>query len=261
VSTGRGERLWEVDALRTLAIAMMVAYHAAYDLTQLAPTLGVDAYSPGWRALQITCGSTFLFVVGVSISISNGRARAAGLRGRALYRRHVRRALQVAAAAALVSAATWVALGDQWVRFGVLHCIAVAMLVGPLLVPLGWWNAPLGVAVIVAGIWLDERPATDSLGLYVLGVPREGATPVDWYPLMPWLGLMMIGLAVGLALYPSGGRGPWARRVPQPASARALGAPGRHSLPIYLAHQLVLIPVIAATLALAGVSWSWSGFE
>ena len=84
---------------------------------------------------------------------------------------------------------------------------------------------------------------------------------MDWYPLVPWLGLMMLGLAAGLALYPAGRRGPWTRRLPQPRAARALGAPGRHSLPIYLVHQLVLIPLIAAALALAGVSWSWSGFE
>jgi uncharacterized membrane protein len=261
VSAPDGGRLWEVDAVRTLAIAMMVAYHAAYDIGQLAPDLGVDPFSPGWRALQVACGATFLFVVGVSLSISNGRGRAAGLRGYALYRRHLRRALQVAAAAALVSLATWVALGDQWVRFGVLHCIAVGMLVGPLLVRLRWWNVPLGAAVIAAGIWIDQGPRTDSSALHVLGVQRQGATPVDWYPLMPWLGVMMLGLAAGLALYPAGRRGPWTGRLPRPRGARALGAPGRHSLPIYLVHQLVLIPLIAAALALSGVAWSWSGFE
>ncbi len=261
MSAGRGERLWEVDAVRTLAIAMMVAYHAAYDVAQLAPGVGVDPFDGGWRALQVACGSTFLFVVGVSLAISNGRGRAAGLVGYPLYRRHLRRALQVAAAAALVSLATWVALGDQWVRFGVLHCIAVGMLVGPFLLALRWWNVPLGAAVVAAGIWLDQRPPTDRLGLYVLGVQREGATPVDWYPLMPWLGVMMLGLAAGLALYPAGRRGPWTARLPRPPAARALGTPGRYSLPIYLVHQLVLIPLIAAALALAGVSWSWSGFE
>ncbi len=169
----------------------------------------------------------------------------------------------MAAAAVLVSAATWVALGDQWVRFGVLHCIAVAMLVGPLLVPLRWWNVPLGVAVIIAGVWLDERPATDSLGLFVLGVPREGATPVDWYPLMPWLGVMMIGLAAGLALYPAGRRAARGRaRLPQPPRRRAPSArPAATRCRSTCVHQPVLIPLIAAALALAGVSWSWSGFE
>lgn len=261
MTTGDGGRLWEVDALRTLAIVMMVVYHGAYDVSQLAPGLGVDPFSPGWRALQIACGSTFLFVVGVSLAISNGRGRAAGLRGYALYRRHLRRALQVAAGAALVSAATWVALGDQWVRFGVLHCIAVAMLVGPFLLRLGWWNVPLGTTVIAVGIWLESLAPWDSPGaLYLLGVPLSGDPPVDWYPLAPWLGVMMLGLAAGRVLYPAGRRGEWTRRLPQPRAARAIGAPGRHSLPIYLVHQPVLIPLIAAALAVAGVSWSWSGF-
>ena len=121
-------RLWEVDVVRTLAIAMMVVYHGAYDVSQLAPSVPVDPFDPAWRALQIACGSTFLFVVGVSLAISNGRGRARGLRGFALYRRHLRRALQVAAGAALVSLVTWLTLGDQWIRFGVLDCIAVGML-------------------------------------------------------------------------------------------------------------------------------------
>ena len=261
MTTEGGGRLWEVDAVRTLAIVMMVVYHGAYDVSQLAPELGVDPFSPGWRALQIACGSTFLFVVGVSLAISNGRGRAAGLRGYDLYRRHLRRALQVAAAAVLVSAATWVTLGDQWVRFGVLHCIAVGMLVGPFLLRLGWWNVPLGTAVIAAGIWREALAPRDSPGvLYLVGVPMSGDPPVDWYPLVPWLGVMMLGLAAGRALYPGGRRGAWTGRLPQPRYARAVGAPGRHSLPIYLVHQPVLIPLIAAALAVAGVSWSWSGF-
>ena len=78
---------------------------------------------------------------------------------------------------------------------------------------------------------------------------------------MPWLGVTMLGLAAGLALYPAGRRGPWARRLPQPRAARGARRPRPASLPIYLVHQPVLIPLIAAALALAGVSWSWSGFE
>lgn len=254
-------RLWEVDAVRTLAIVMMVVYHGAYDVSQLAPSVPVDPFDPGWRALQIACGSTFLFVVGVSLAISNGRGRAAGLRGYDLYRRHLRRALQVAAGAALVSLVTWLTLGDQWIRFGVLDCIAVGMLVGPFLLRLRWWNVPLGVVVIVVGFVLESRPPSDTPGLFALGVKATGPTPADWYPVMPWLGMMMIGLAVGLALYPDGQRGPWAHRLREPRAARTLGAPGRHSLPIYLLHQPVLIPLVAAALALAGVGVSWGGFE
>jgi len=253
-------RLWEVDALRTLAIAMMVAYHSAYDVDLLGPSVDIDPFGGGWRALQVATGSAFLFVVGVSLAISNGRARARGLRGTALYRRHLRRAGQVAAAALLVTVATRVALGDDYVRFGILHCIVVAMLIGPLLVPLGPWNAVLAGAVLGAGLIVRDLPASDVPGLLALGVPAAGGAGVDWYPLLPWLAPALAGLAAGLALYPAGRRGPWGRRLPEPAWAGPAGLPGRHALPIYLAHQLVLILIVAAVLALAGVEVSWAEF-
>jgi uncharacterized membrane protein len=154
-----------------------------------------------------------------------------------------------------VSVVTLIALGDDYVRFGILHCIAAAMAIGPLLLPLGWWNVPLAAAAIATGVWLDGNASSDVPGLLVLGVPpQDGA--VDWYPLLPWLGPVMIGLAVGRALYPAGRRGPWGARLPEPRYARALGFPGRHALPIYLIHQPVLIPLVAAALALAGVELS-----
>lgn len=248
-------RLWEVDVVRTAAIAMMVAYHAAYDVHRLAPSVGIDPFGGGWRALQVATGSTFLFVVGVSLAISNGRGRARGHAAWPRYRRHLRRAGEVAAAALLVSIVTRVALGDDYVRFGILHSIAVAMVIGPLLLPLGAWNVPLAAAVVVAGVWLDDNASSDVPGLLVLGVPpRDGA--VDWYPLLPWLGPVLLGLAAGRALYPAGRRGRWGDRLPEPRHARALGAPGRHALPIYLIHQPVLLPLVAAALALAGVELS-----
>jgi uncharacterized membrane protein len=71
---------------------MMVVYHVGYDIDRFGPGVGIDAFSGGWRALQIACGSSFLFVVGVSLAISNARGRAAGLSGWPLYRRHLRRA-------------------------------------------------------------------------------------------------------------------------------------------------------------------------
>jgi len=254
------DRLWEVDAARTLAILMMVAYHAAYDVHKLAPSVDIDPFDGGWRALQVATGSSFLFVVGVSLAISNGRSRAKGLAGMALYRRHARRAAQVAAAALLVSAVTRVALGDDYVRFGILHCIAAAMLIGPLMVRLGWLNAVLALGVLLVGLALKDGPTSDVPGLLVLGVPPPGGAGVDWYPLAPWLAPMLLGLAAGLALYPGGRRGEWGRRLPRPPAAAALGAPGRHALPIYLVHQPVLILIVAAALAVLGVEVSWDEF-
>lgn len=258
-ATGPG-RLWEVDVLRALAIGMMVVYHVAYDVDLLGPGVDIDPFNGGWRALQVACGSTFLFVVGVSLAISNGRSRARGLSGTALYRRHLRRAGQVAAAALLVTVATRVALGDGYIRFGILHCIAAAMLIGPLLVPLGRANVAVAAGLLVAGLILRDQAPSDVPGLLVFGVPAQGGAGVDWYPLMPWLAPAVLGLAAGLALYPGGRRGSWGDGMPEPRWAVPAGLPGRHALPIYLTHQLVLIPIVAGLLALTGAHVSWDEF-
>jgi uncharacterized membrane protein len=251
----RTGRLWEVDAARTAAIAMMVAYHTGYDIHRLVPGIGLDPFSGGWRALQVATGSSFLTIVGVSLWISNARARARGARGTALHRRHARRAAQVLGAALVVSAATRIALGDEYVRFGILHCIGVAMLLAPLFVRLGPWNLALGALAIAAGLAIRDRAlgGPDALAL-VSGFAIDGEGGVDRYPLLPWFGPVLIGLALGWWLYPAGRRGRLTARIPD-APPRALaraGAPGRHALPVYLIHQPLLYPLVALILWAAG---------
>lgn len=247
-----GVRLWEIDALRTAAMALMVVYHVGYDVHLLAPQVALDPFRGAWRALQITTGSLFLGVVGVSFWVAHSRAVSRGLAGGMLWRTHVSRAMEVLAAAALVSFATLVALGgEDMVRFGILHLIGVLMLVVlPLAVRLGPWNAVLGACIAAAGVAMDTR--SDVPGALVLGfIPPEKG--VDWYPLLPWAGAALVGIALGSALYPDGRRGPLLRRLPAAPRSRLLaGAPGRHSLPFYLVHQPVLIPLTAAALALTG---------
>ena len=246
------ERLWELDALRTMAIAMMVVYHVAYDIEFLAPQSAVDPFNGLWRALQVTCGSTFLGVVGLTFWVRHAQLAAQGRRRMEAWRHHARRAVEVLAAAALVTAVTLLVLGpEDAVRFGILHLIGVLMLVVlPLVVRRGRWNLLLGTIVAAVGVSGEVR--SDVPGLLIFGfVPSDKG--VDWYPLVPWAGPALIGAGLGSLLYPDGRRGALPRRLP-PASAPQvrLGAPGRHSLPIYLIHQPVLIALTAGVLAITG---------
>jgi hypothetical protein len=45
--------------------------------------------------------------------------------------------------------------------------------------------------------------------------------------------------------------------VRNPRAASLAGAPGRNSLAIYLGHQAVLLPLVAAVLLAAGVEVDW----
>jgi uncharacterized membrane protein len=255
---GVGARLWEIDFLRTFAIVLMVVYHVGYDIDLLAPQVGLDPFAGGWKVLQITCASTFLAVVGISFWVTDERARARGLAGLALWRAHARRGLEILAAALLVTVATLVALGSEdVVRFGILHLIATCVLIFlPLTVRLGEWNLLLGAAVVAAGLALNERDSTIA-PLLVIGFD-PGDAGVDWYPLLPWLGPVLIGAGLGAALYPGGERGPLLRGLAgAPHGFATVGWPGRHSLPIYLVHQPVLIVLTGMALELTGTDYEW----
>src|SRR4029453_517012 len=167
-------RLWELDAARTLAIAMMVAFHASYDVDMLAPELGVEPREGWLKLLQVATGSLFLGLAGLSFTVSTERARVRGLTGRALLLRQWRRAAEILAAALAVSLVTWVLLGDGLVRFGILHLIAPALFPPPFAVRLGAWNLLLAAALVLAGSW-TEGLSSDLPGLLPLGIrPDEG---------------------------------------------------------------------------------------
>lgn len=255
-AAGGRSRYWEIDLTRTVAIAMMFVYHAGYDVDFLAPGVGIEPLDGWWRALQVATGSLFLFVAGISFTISDAAAVRRGQRWSARLAKHARRGAQVIAWGLAISLVTWIALDDRYVRFGILHAIGASIVLASFVARLGIWNAPLGVAVIAAGVLLaGER--SDTPGLLLLGIRAPGGAGVDYYPLLPWFGLFMLGIAAGTVLYPSGRPGLWAARLPS-RMPTWMTAPGRHSLVIYLVHQPVLIVVIAGILAVLGVEWSWS---
>ncbi len=80
-----------------------------------------------------------------------------------------------------------------------------------------------------------------------LGVVPEGLFMPDYRPLLPWFGVVLIGLFFGNAAYL-----PWRVKTPA-AKAPPYAAPvaflGRHTLLVYLVHQ----PIIIATLWALGV--------
>jgi uncharacterized membrane protein len=67
---------------------------------------------------------------------------------------------------------------------------------------------------------------------------------VDYYPLLPWFGVALLGIFAGYSLYPQGQPQfgwPDVSKIPFVQSLRFLG---RHSLLIYLIHQPILIGLL-----------------
>jgi uncharacterized membrane protein len=232
-----------VDAARGLAVLLMVAYHVGFDLDLLG-VVSLTVQGGWYDYLGNAIAGLFLLVVGVSLSISYHRARRRHGPWPAL-RRRLRRAAWIAAAAGLVTLASWLFDPDRLIFFGILHLIALGMVLA-----LPWVGRPraaalAGLGLLAAGPWLTQARFSFS-GLAWLGFRPANLATLDYYPVVPWLGLVLVGVAAGDRAYPCG-RGPvWWRWNGGPPAGKWLPLMGRHSLAIYLVHQPVLIGLIGA---------------
>jgi uncharacterized membrane protein len=238
------DRFWEVDAARGVAIIMMIVYHTAYDLDTLG---GYDIQSTtGYWALfaDLTAG-LFLFLVGVSLTISRTRTSLTGWR---LFGKYLARGLRILAYGVVLTV-IFLALGMGVVAFGILHLIGISIILAYPFMRLRFANLVLGALIFAAGQYvLAQAFYAQSFWLLPFGVVPEGVVMPDYRPLLPWFGVVLIGLFFGNVVY-GDGRRPAVTEDKAPLVARPLLPLGRNSLFIYLIHQ----PIIVALLAASGI--------
>jgi len=240
-----GSRLWEIDCARGIAILMMVVFHTVFDISffAIAP---VEIGSGFWRYFAFATATLFLLIVGISLVVSHARA-AQKLSGFALTRKFMIRGAGIFALGLLVTLATYLYLHEGFVVFGILHLIGIAVILSPLFFRFGRANILIGVAIILAGFLIHgiNGPAY----LIPLGIYPSDFYSVDYTPLLPWLGVVLVGLGVGNYLYRDGVRQFRIRRLPD-LVITPLSFLGRHSLVIYLVHQPVIILLLTTVMGI-----------
>jgi len=242
------QRLPVVDLLRGLAIAQMVAYHFIYDLTYFGWLHFEMTEIAGWVAWRNAIVTQFLLVCGVGV----GLGEAAGRTGARFWRRW----LQIAGAAALVSIASAWLFGPRWIWFGMLHFVAVALLIARPLASVGGIkggavNLAVGAAVLVLG-WTVHDERFDSQWIGWIGMAADRPPTEDYVPLVPWFGVVAIGIGLTAFWTRRGFATPPALRELDSPPARALRWLGRWPLTIYLVHQPIMMAVLMGVRHLAG---------
>lgn len=248
--TEQPRRYARLDEIRGLAMLSMLLYHFLWDLAYIA---GIDIPwyrgTPGYLWQQSIC-MTFIFLSGFC---------------QTLGRHPLRRGLTVFLAGGLVTAVTLLFVPENRVIFGVLTLLGSSML---LLIPLDRLFAlirskgllAVGLAVcLICFILLKDvndgyippcpiggRQLALPAGLYsgwlstYLGFPMQGFYSTDYFSLVPWFFLFLVGYFCHRVLFFQGTADPRADRFLRAGTLPAAGILGRHSLLIYLLHQPVL---------------------
>jgi uncharacterized membrane protein len=234
-------RFWEVDLLRGGAILLMVLYHLVFDLDYFA-VYDIDVSSGFWLAVARFTASLFLLLVGLSLTLSHTRAQLLGQEDR-FRLRLLRRSAWILGLALGITIVTYLFIGKGFIVFGVLHLIGLSLLLAYPFLRLHKANFIFGLLFILLGIYLQNI----SVGfpwLLWLGLAPPDFYSVDYFPVFPWFGVILVGMGLGDRLYPG-----YRRRIPVPdlsgnSFVSSLAFLGRNSLAIYLIHQPVMIAIM-----------------
>jgi uncharacterized membrane protein len=224
-----------IDQLRGFALAAMVTYHFTWDLEYFRYVdPGTATAGPmKWYARAIA--SSFLILAGVSLILAHGQ----GMRWRTFGKRFA----MVASAAALISIGTYFAMGRGFIFFGILHQIASGSLIALLFLRVPLLITLLAAAVMIAAPLYARSSVFDAPIWWWLGLSSIDPPSNDYVPVLPWTGMILIGVAIAKFALERGWLDRLARKTSSAQSGPGhwIGFAGRNSLVIYLIHQPILI--------------------
>lgn len=236
------QRFWEIDALRGIAIIMMVVFHFFFDLNFLN-LYKTNLDSGFWLHLARATAIIFLFLVGISLALSRFRAGRYIKQKKDLYIKYLKRGLKIFSWGLIITLITWIFLKQGFVVFGILHLIGISIIIAPLFFYLKYRNLLLGLIILAVGFYLQNF-SFDFAYLLWLGFTPKNFYTLDYFPLLPWFGFVLIGLFVGNLLYNGYKRNFKIPNYSENKATKFLGFLGRNSLFIYLIHQPILIFIL-----------------
>jgi uncharacterized membrane protein len=227
-------RIWEIDFLRGLSIILVVCYHLLYDLgayvgVQRFFGFSTDLTTVAWTIAQYFFAGLFIVLSGTSSTLT---------------RSNLRRGLKLLAVSIAVTAITYIFDPSSAVWFGILQLLAFSILIFGAAFerakPVTCTVCGVFILALGAALHLLKRGMTIRLDwLLPFGIHSPGYSSFDYFPLIPWLGVFLIGAALGRSVYaPRQSLLPW--RLPQ----TFVNAAGRHSLLIYIVHQPVILGIL-----------------
>ena len=209
----------------------MALFHFSFDLNYFGLLVPRQNFyvDPFWTQQRTAIVSLFLFAAGVAQAVAMDAGQG--------WPRFWRRWAQIAACAVLVSTGSALMFPKSWISFGILHGIAVMLIAARVASPLRAWLWPLGMVLVLLPQGIQDS-FFDTRWTNWVGLGTRKPVTEDYAPVLPWLGVMLWGVAAGQWLL--------AHRTQVltgavPRAARPLALLGRWSLSFYMLHQPVLI--------------------
>jgi uncharacterized membrane protein len=241
------KRFIEIDMLRGLAIFLMIFGHILWDLDYfgLIPINNII-----YSFLQKTVPPLFFLLVGISLVVSKKKMENRSLKEESdYYNRLFLRGLKVFNLGIILTIFSLIFINGKPVFFGVLHCIGLSIILSAPFLKYRRYTMIFALLLIFAGVLISQLTFKNptvfhlAIGLHQADIWRY---TVDYFPLLPWFGITLLGIVIGDYLYVGDKRRFRMPDISKYRPAKLFQWAGQHSLGLYLIHQ----PIIAGTLFL-----------
>lgn len=218
------KRIWEIDFLRGIALILMIVFHIIFDLREIY-NLPIDYSSGIVYYIGKTAAILFMLISGISSSFSKS---------------NIKRGIKIFAIAMAITIVTHLFDPAFGIKFGILHFFGIAMILFPLFKPLNkYWLVVIGTLIIAAGSYMSGvRVQTEFL--FPIGLISRDFVSSDYYPLFPWLGVFLYGIAIGKVLYKEK-----KSLLKFSIKDNFISFAGKYTLTVYVAHQPVILLVLS----------------
>ncbi len=221
------ERVQTIDFIKGVDIVFMVIFNYSVTLSYL----GLIHIQPDlfYRSFPLIIASIFIFLSGSTayISLQNDEKN--------FGRRYLFRGIKLFIFATFITIFTKMFVPDGTIYFGILHFFAISSFLVPIFIKYDKFNSIAGVLIILSGIYLQMKEFSFTYLLW-LGFIPENFTTFDYFPLIPWMGVLLLGISFGKSIIDRTGHIEFKSEM-----AKAFIFFGKKSLTLYLIHQPVLI--------------------
>ena len=119
--------------------------------------------------------------------------------------RTIQRGLWVLNLGMLLTLLTTIFLPDRPIMFGVLHCIGCCIIISTPFLRFKSKNMVFAIMIITAGLLIGMYATVENPNIIQLATGLHqsniGQHTIDYFPILPWLGVCLLGIALGGILY------------------------------------------------------------
>ena len=230
------DRIPEVDIARGCAIVLMIISNFVTDLQYFFNYSGHETF---WYWFARVTAFMFIFLAGISLVLSNKRSE---YEKKDNFIKYLKRGLFIFSFGMLITIATFIFIPNDYVRFGVLHLIGLSVILSYFFLKLknNHLNLVFGIIFVLFG-FLFQKITFNSDLFFIFGIISKTFSSVDYFPLFPWFGVVLLGIFAGRVLYKE--HKP-IFNFKENTFARLFSFMGRNSLMIYLVHQPILLTLL-----------------